>query len=604
MSKAADVKKKKDKECEDKRVYPPSMIDGFKLVDEYIDGSDWRVNENSNQSYSLHGLSNFISNSVQSKYWLYEVYPENIREAHLNADLHIHDLHLLSTYCCGWDLKDFLIRGFGGVAGFMEVSPPKHLDSALNQLIYELYTLRHEAQGAQAVSSLDTYMAPFIRYDNLSYKQVKQKIQTFIYGMNLPVDKGFQVPFTNVTMDIKPEGELAEEHVIIGGKVMPEQYKDFQKEILMFNKAFAEVMMRGDSNGRVFSWPIPTYNITKDFPWDEPELEAIWEMTAKYGIPYFSNFINSDMNPDDVRSMCCRLRIDNRELKKRGGGLFGSNPLTGSIGVVTVNISRLGFKHKGNKDEFYKALREVMDLAKDSLVIKRGVIEELTDRGLYPYSRHYLDGIKKRFGGYWKNHFNTIGLLGMSDGAVNFMDKDISTPEGKEFSEEVLDYMRDVLMEYQDETGEIFNLEATPGESTAYRFAKTDKKEFGDDIKVSNEEAYQNGAPPYYTNSTQLPIGFTDDIFEALDHQDDLQTKYTGGTVVHLFIGERINDIETTKKLVKTVAEKYKLPYYSITPTFSVCPTHGYLKGEHEFCPKCDQEIGWNEKYVKKEEKA
>jgi len=573
---------------------PPSMIDGFKMIEDYIDGTDWRVNENSNQAYSIHGLSNHISNTVQAKYWLYKIYTKQIREAHLNADLHIHDLHMLATYCCGWDLKEFLIRGFGGVEGYMEVSPPKHLDAALSQLMYLFYTLRHEAMGAQAVSSIDTYLAPFIRYDNLSYKQVKQKIQAFIHNINLPVDKGFQVPFTNITMDIKPEGELAEEYVIIGGKVMPEQYKEFQKEILMFNKAFAEVMMEGDANGRVFSWPIPTYNITKDFPWDEPELDAVWEMTAKYGIPYFSNFINSDMNPDDVRSMCCRLRIDNRELKKRGGGLFGSNPLTGSIGVVTINMARLGYRFKGDKKGFMKELHKLMNIAKDSLVIKRNVLEEFTERGLYPYTRNYLNGIKKRFGGYWKNHFNTIGLLGLSDGAINFMGKDISTSEGKKFSEEVLDFMRETLLEYQDETGEIFNLEATPGESTAYRFAKTDKKEFGDDIIVSNEESYQKGAAPYYTNSSQLPIGFTDDIFEALDHQDSLQTKYTGGTVLHLFIGEKINDKETTKKLVKTVAEKYKLPYYSITPTFSICPKHGYLKGEHEFCPKCDREIGWN----------
>lgn len=575
-----------------------SLVDAFALVDDYLNSTDWRVKENSNCSYSIHGLSTHIAQAIQAKYWLEKVYPEEIGQGHIDGDYHIHDLGLISTYCCGWDLKDFLVKGFRGVPGHIEVAPPKHLDAALSQLVYLLYTLRHEAIGAQAVSSLDTYMAPFIRYDKLTYRQVKQKVQAFIHSMNIPLDKGFQVPFTNVTLDIKPAGELAEENVIIGGKVMPEQYKDFQKEILMFNKAFAEVMMEGDSNGRVFSWPIPTYNITKDFPWDEPELSGIWEMTAKYGIPYFSNFINSDMKPDDVRSMCCRLRIDNRELRKRGGGLFGSNPLTGSIGVVTINMARIGYLAKGDRKKYFKILKEKMDLVKESLIIKRQTLEELTDRGLYPYSAFYLKDIKKRFGKYWQNHFNTIGLIAMNEACLNFFGKDITTDEGHKLAEETLEFMRDTLLVYQKETGEVFNLEASPGEGASFRLAKADKKKFGDKIIVANEENYRNGAAHYYTNSTQLPVGFTSDIFEALDHQDPLQTKYTGGTVLHLFLGEKIRDRESTKKLVKSVAEKYHLPYYSITPTFSVCPKHGYLAGEHEFCPKCDDEIGWNEAYV------
>jgi len=561
-------------------------IDIVPLVEEYVNGTDWRVNENSNKQYSLHGLSNHLATSVQARYWLKSVYPKKIADAHVDGDFHIHNLGYLATYCNGWDLRDLLMRGHTGVPGKVSCSPPKHLDSAFAQIFRFLFTVRHEAAGAQAISNIDTYLAPFIYYDGLSYQEVKQHIQDFVYNMNLPVDKGFQVPFTNITLDIVPTGELADEHVIIGGEVQKYQYKDFQKEMIMFNRAFAEVMIEGDASGRVFTWPIPTYNITKDFLWDEPELDSVWEMTAKFGIPYFSNFVNSDMNPDDVRSMCCRLRIDNRELRKRGGGLFGANPLTGSIGIVTINLPKVGYLSK-NREDFFKRLEKLMDLAKESLMIKRGIVEELTERGLYPYSRFYLQMIKDRFGSYWKNHFNTIGLCGMNEACLNFLKVGIEDEKGKKFALEVLDYMRDKLLQYQEETDEIFNLEATPAEGCSYRLAKGDKLSL-EGIIVANEGAVQNDeAEPYYSNSSQLPVDSMDDIFEAMDHQDELQCKYTGGTVFHVFLGERLVDVQSTKELVKKIAQSYKMPYFSITPTFSVCPTHGYLRGEHPLCPKC-----------------
>lgn len=549
------------------------------LVDDYLEELDWRVKENSNMSYSLQGLSNHISSAIQANFWLERIYTKEIKDAHNNADLHIHDLGLLSVYCCGWDLKDLLLKGFTGVPGKIACSPAKHFRSALGQAVNFFYTLQGEAAGAQAFSSFDTYLAPFIRYDKLSYYEVKQAMQEFIFNMNIPTRVGFQTPFTNITLDLRPSGTLAEEAVIIGGVYMNEKYKDFQFEIDMFNKAFAEVMMEGDSDGRIFTFPIPTYNITKDFDWDNPNYVPIWEMTAKYGVPYFSNFVNSDMNPDDVRSMCCRLRIDNRELIKRGGGLFGSNPLTGSIGVVTINLPKIGYT-SNNKREFFKKLNALMIIAKKSLITKREVLEELTEKGLYPYSKFYLHDIHTRFGKYWKNHFNTIGINGMNEALQNLIGKDINSQEGLELSIEIMDFMRDKIQKYQDETGEIFNLEATPAEGTAYRFAKHDKKEFGD-IITANESG-----EPFYTNSTHLPVQATDDPFEALEHQDNLQTKYTGGTVLHLFLGERISDYNVVKTLVKKVASNYKLPYFSITPTFSICPVHGYLAGENHSCPQ------------------
>ena len=571
-----------------------SLIDADELIRNYIESVDWRVKENSNMAYSWQGLNNHISSSVQANYWLFSIYSSEISNAHINADLHIHDLGMLSVYCCGWDLKQLLVQGFNGVPGKVACAPPKHLRTALGQSVNFLYTLQHEAAGAQAFSSFDTLLAPFVRYDKLSYKEVKQSLQEFIFNMNVPTRVGCQTPFTNITMDLKPSGTLAEENVIIGGKVMPEKYKDFQKEVDMINKAFAEVMIEGDASGRVFTFPIPTYNLTKDFEWKDKTHDSIWEMTAKYGIPYFSNFINSDMDPDDARSMCCRLRIDNRELKKRGGGLFGSNPLTGSIGVVTINLPRLGYTSK-TETEFYEKLGKLMDIAKESLVIKRRVLEEFTLRGLYPYSRVYLKDIYERFGQYWKNHFNTIGLNGMNEACLNLIGKGIDTKEGRDFALSVLDFMRDRIGMYQEETGHIFNLEATPAEGTSYRFAKHDLKQYKDIIVANDKEVKHNKAEPYYTNSSQLPVDATDDIFEALDNQDELQTKYTGGTVLHFFLGEKMPSVQSTKALVKKIAENYHLPYFSITPTFSVCPIHGYLPGEHEFCPKCDDEIGYVE---------
>lgn len=569
-----------------------SLIDAESLVKGYIKEEDWRVKENSNMAYSWQGLNNHISSSVQANYWLYTIYPKHISNAHINADIHIHDLGMLATYCCGWDLKDLLVKGFTGVPGKISSGPAKHFGAALGQCVNYLYTLQHEAAGAQAFSSFDTLLAPFIRYDKLSYKEVKQKIQEFLFNMNVPTRVGCQTPFTNITMDLIPHGMLANENVIIGGKPQKEKYGDFQKEMDMLNKAFCEVMMEGDAQGRLFSYPIPTYNLTKDFDWESPKYKPLWEMTAKYGIPYFSNFINSDMSPDDARSMCCRLRLDNRELRKRGGGLFGANPLTGSIGVVTINMPRIGHLATDEKD-FFNRLDELMEIAKESLMIKRANIEKYMEMGLYPYSKFYLADVKERFGEYFKNHFNTIGILGLNEALVNFLGKDITTKGGREFGLKVMDYMREKLMTYQIDENQLFNLEATPGESTTYRFAKADKAKFGDDIIAASDIGKKNGSAPYYTNSSQLPVGFTDDVFEALDNQDDFQCKYTGGTVLHIFLGERMPSINSVKNFVKKVAENYKLPYFSITPTFSVCPKHGYMPGEHVYCPKCDTESGY-----------
>lgn len=574
------------------------LIDSGELMEKYLSQLDWRVKENSNMSYSLQGLNNHVASTVSSKYWLNKVYPENIRDVHVGGDMHIHDLQLLAPYCAGWDLKDLLIRGFGGVTSKVEAKPPKHFRSALGQMVNFFYTLQGEVAGAEAFSNFDTYLAPFIRYDELNYKEVKQALQEFLFNINVPTRVGFQTPFTNITMDLFVPDMIKEESVIIGGELQNEKYKEFQKEMDMLNKAFAELMMEGDAKGRVFTFPIPTYNITKDFDWDSDVMEKVFEMTAKYGIPYFSNFINSDMKPEDARSMCCRLRLDNRELRKRGGGLFGANPLTGSIGVVTINLPRIGYmaKKKYPNDEvkakkyFYNQLTRLMDLAKESLEIKRGIIEKLTDGGLYPYARHYLGGIKEKFGHYWQNHFSTIGLNGMNEALVNMLGVDISTKDGKKFAEDVMDYMRGRMGQYQDETNNLYNLEATPAEGVTRRFANTDKKKFPNIIVANEKEVQEKGAAPYYTNSTLLPVDHSEDIFEVLDLQDELQTKYTGGTVIHGFLGEKMPTAEATKNVVRKIAENYKLPYYTITPTFSVCPTHGYLNGEHPKCPKCSME--------------
>lgn len=543
------------------------------LVDGYLKQLDWQVNENSNMSYSIQGLNNYIASEISKKYWLNKIYPEHIKNAHLSGDIHIHDLNIISVYCVGWDLKDLLTEGFKGVRGKVESAPPKHFRTALGQVVNFMYTMQGEAAGAQAFSNFDTLLAPFIRYDGLDYAQVKQAVQEFVFNMNVPTRVGFQTPFTNITMDLTVPSYYAEQPVIIGGELMEETYKDFQAEMDMLNKAFFEVMMEGDSSGRVFTFPIPTYNITKDFDWDNKNLDGLWEMSAKYGIPYFSNFINSDMSPEDARSMCCRLRIDNRELEYRGGGLFGSNPLTGSVGVVTVNLPKIADSVK-NKGEFFEKLSCQMEVAKESLEIKRALLEDFTDKNLYPYTKFYLRDIKARYGVYWKNHFSTIGLIGMNEACLNLLGDDIGSFRGKQFALDVMDFMRAKIVEFQKETGHNYNLEATPGEGTSYRLAKLDK----------------NHKYSYFTNSTQLPVNYSDDIFEVLDHQDELQTKYTGGTVVHIFAGERISNINTMKNLVKKVCNNYKLPYFTFSPTFSTCPNHGYVAGEHFKCPECGAE--------------
>jgi anaerobic ribonucleoside-triphosphate reductase len=569
------------------------LFDTIEVVDDYIGLNDWMVKENSNMGFSLQGLNNYIATKIINNYWVRRVYPEAIRQAHEASDIHIHDLGTLGAYCVGWDLKDLLLTGFKGVAGKVASKPPKHFRTALGQLVNFFYTLQGETAGAQAFSNFDTLLAPFVRYDNLTYEEVKQSMQEFLFNLAVPTRVGFQTPFTNVTMDLEAPRYMRDEPVIIGGKPMPETYKEFKKEMILINRAFAECMIEGDADGRVFTFPIPTYNITKNFDWENPDYDPIWNMTAKYGIPYFSNFINSDMKPEDARSMCCRLRLDQTELRKRGGGLFGSNPLTGSIGVVTINMPRLGFTCITEED-FLSRLARLMELSKESLEIKRKAIENFTDRGLYPYSKFYLRSVKSRTGGYWKNHFGTIGLLGMNESIMNFMPgENITTQRGREFTMRILKFMRSKLEEFQEETGNIYNLEATPGEGTTYRFARNDKKRFGR-IIVANERAVrEQNAKPYYTNSTQLPVDYTPDLFAALDLQDELQTQYTGGTVLHGFIGEKLTK-EGVKKIVRKIAENYKLPYFTITPTFSICPKHGYLSGEHVYCPKCDMENGFD----------
>ena len=558
------------------------------LVDQYLKKIDWKINENSNMCYSLQGLNNYISSEVSKVYWLNEIYSPEIRQAHVGGDLHIHDLSILSVYCVGWDLFDLLMEGFKGVSGKVESRPAKHLRTALGQVVNFFYTLQGEAAGAQAFSNFDTLLAPFIRYDNLTYAKVKQALQEFVFNINVPTRVGFQTPFTNLAFDVTVPEYYANQSVIIGGEAQEETYSDFQKEMELFNKAFLEVMAEGDAKGRVFTFPIPTYNITKDFDWQNRNLKDLWEMTAKYGVPYFSNFINSDMKPEDARSMCCRLRIDNRELEVRGGGLFGSNPLTGSIGVVTVNLPRIGYVSE-TEDEFVMQLEKVMILAKESLETKRKVLENFTERALYPYTKYYLRRVKQRFNEYWKNHFSTIGLVGMNEACLNLLGKNIVAQEAQEFAKRVLDFMRDKLIEFQRETGNNYNLEATPAEGTSYRLAKIDREKYPDILCANGNGKKKKNRPVFYTNSTQLPVNFTDDIFEALDLQDDLQARYTGGTVFHAYAGERIPDPTSVKLLVSKVCENYRLPYFTFSPTFSVCLDHGYLAGEQETCPKCEQ---------------
>ncbi|MFO7984214.1 MAG: ribonucleoside triphosphate reductase [Desulfuromonadales bacterium] len=553
------------------------MKESIEAIDSYLAQEDWRVNENANMGYSLQGLNNHIAANITSNYWLNKIYPSYIAEAHRDGDLHIHDLGMLSVYCCGWDLKDLLIKGFTGAYGKVQSAPAKRLRTALGQAVNFFYTLQGEAAGAQAFANFDTLLAPFIRYDSLSYPEVKQAMQEFIFNMNVPTRVGFQTPFTNITLDMQPPRNMADEAVVIGGELMEATYGEFQEEMDLFNRAFCEVMMEGDSSGRIFSFPIPTYNITADFDWEDARFRPIWEMTAKYGIPYFSNFINSDMDPEDARSMCCRLRLDNRELRRRGGGLFGSNPLTGSIGVVTLNLPRAAHVGK-TKEAFLGRISELMQKGRESLEIKRKQLERFTEQGLYPYSRFYLSGIRERSGRYWDNHFSTIGLLGMNEACMELTGGGIDTPEGKALAEDTLNFMRRQLETFQEESGQMFNLEATPAEGTSYRLANLDRKHYPDILSSGDDS-------PYYTNSSQLPVGSTDDIFEALTHQDDLQTLYTGGTVFHGFLGERLEDWTSARLLVKRIAENFRLPYFTISPTFTICPVHGYIAGEHFACP-------------------
>ena len=557
------------------------MVNTGKMVQDYLEQNDWRVNENSNMNYSLQGLNNHIISKITQKYWIEKIYPVNIRSAHENGDIHIHDLGLLAPYCCGWSLEDLLTTGFRGAPQKVTSSPPKHFRTALGQLINFFYTLQGEAAGAQAISNFDTYLAPFIYYDRLDYKGVKQAIQEFVFNLNVPTRVGFQTPFINITMDVTVPSVLANNPVIIGGERKEETYAEFQEEMNMINRAFCKVMMAGDAEGRIFTFPIPTYNVTEGF-FRSPVIDDIMAMTAKYGIPYFANFINSDLSPEDVTSMCCRLRLDNRELRRRGGGLFGANPMTGSIGVVTINLPRIGYKSV-SLSEFKERVYQQAFLAKESLVIKRKIIEQLTENGLYPYSKYFLRDIHARFGQYWSNHFSTIGIIGMNEALLNFLDEDITTPAGQNIANELLDYLRSVMVEFQEETGQMFNLEATPGEGTSYRLALLDRELYPQIITAGQDE-------PYYTNSTQLPVGYTDDIFKALELQDNLQTKYTGGTVFHAFLGERLENTETCKKLINTVFKNYSLPYFSITPTFSICDTHKYLPGEQPVCPYCGKD--------------
>ena len=563
-----------------------ALLSSSDMVDQYLEVEDWRVKENSNMSYSLQGLNNYLSSTVIAKYWIARIYPEKIAEAHFSGDLHIHDLGVLGPYCVGWDVSDLLLSGFGGVSGKIESKPAKHFRTALGQVVNFFYTLQGEAAGAQAFSNFDTYLAPFIRYDHLTQKDVEQALQEFFFNMNVPTRVGFQTPFTNLTLDLTVPDFMKNEAVVYNGKVTQDTYGDMTKEMEMFNLAFAEGMRQGDSKGRVFTFPIPTYNITKDFDWESPVSQAIFEVTAKYGVPYFSNFVNSDMKPEDVRSMCCRLRIDNRELRKRGGGFFGANPLTGSIGVVTLNIPRIGYLSK-DEDEFFERLEGLMETAKQSLEIKRKVLESFTDNGLYPYSKRYLRHVKEGYGKFWKNHFSTIGIVGVNEAIINLLGQNIASRDGQAFAMKMLTFMRKRLADYQEETDCIYNLEATPAEGTSYRLARIDKRRYKDIIFANQKQIVSNHAEPFYTNSSQLPVDFSGDLFDALEHQETLQSLYTGGTVFHIFLGERMNSWKSAAELIKKVAWNSKLPYFTLTPTFSICPTHGYTNGEHKLCPVC-----------------
>lgn len=550
------------------------MLDINKTMDGYLGQNDWRVHENANVNFSLGGLILHNSGTITANYWLNNIYSKEIAEAHKTAAFHLHDLSMFSGYCAGWSLRQLIQEGLGGVSDKNSSKPAKHLSTLVNQMINFLGVLQNEWAGAQAFSSFDTYLAPFVKADNLSEKEVHQCIQNYVFGINVPSRWGSQAPFTNITLDWTCPNDLKNKKAIVGGKEQDFTYGDCQKEMDMINRHFIEIMLEGDSDGRGFGYPIPTYNITRDFNWESENAKLLFEMTGQYGTPYFQNFINSDLDPSDVRSMCCRLRLDKRELRKRGGGLFGSDEFTGSLGVVTINLPQIGYLSE-DENQFFKRLDYLMDLARDSLCTKRKVIQKLYDGGLFPYTKRYLKTLS--------NHFNTIGLCGMNECCLNFLGVNIADPKGKKFAEKVLDYMRNRLQNYQEETGELFNLEATPAESTSYRLAKHDKAQFPDIITSGTEE-------PYYTNSSQLPIDYTSDIFEALDHQESLQTRYTGGTVFHTYIGEQIKDWKATRDLIRSVFTNYRIPYLTISPTYSICPIHGYIAGEHFECPKCKAE--------------
>ncbi|MCW9029257.1 MAG: ribonucleoside triphosphate reductase [Kangiella sp.] len=556
-----------------------TFLDITSSVEEYLSGSDWRVKANANQGYSLGGLILNVSGKVIANYWLNHIYEPEIGEAHRNADLHIHDLDMLAGYCAGWSLRTLLHEGLNGVPGKIDSGPPKHLSSAIGQMVNFLGTLQNEWAGAQAFSSFDTYLAPYIRKDAMKYEDIKQCIQEFIYNLNVPSRWGTQTPFTNITLDWVCPEDLREQIPIIAGEEMPFSYGDLQKEMDLINRAYIEVMIEGDAKKRVFTFPIPTYNITPDFDWESENSDLLFEMTAKYGLPYFQNFVNSELSPNMVRSMCCRLQLDLRELLKRGNGLFGSAEQTGSLGVVTINCARLGYLYKGDKKALLDRIDELMLLAKDSLEVKRKVIQHYIDSDLFPYTKRYL--------GTLRNHFSTIGVNGINEMVRNFTNNehDITSEDGHSLAIELLDHVRARMVQYQEETGHLYNLEATPAEGTTYRFAKEDKKRYSDIIQAGYEDA------PYYTNSSQLPVGHTDDAFEALELQDELQSKYTGGTVLHLYMGERISSAEACKKMVRKTLTNFRLPYITITPTFSICPVHGYLEGEHEYCPRCDETL-------------
>ncbi len=551
------------------------------LFSDYLEDRDWQTKENANMSRSINGLNNYVREAFTKNYWLHEVYPTEVRQAHENGAGHIHDLGFLGPYCAGWDLRQLLMEGFGGVPGKVESKPARHLRSFLGQIINSTFTTQGECAGAQAWSSFDTYCAPFVRYDNLTYEQVKQCLQEFIFNINVPTRVGFQCPFSNLTFDLTVPSTLADQAVIVGGQMTADKYGDFQAEMDLFNRAFCDAMMEGDAKGRVFTFPIPTINVTPEFYWDSASVNAFMKITAKYGVPYFANYVNSDLSPEDAVSMCCRLRLDTASLRKRGGGLFGSNPMTGSVGVFTVNLPRIGYLAR-DREDFKARLLRILEIGRTSLEIKRKTVEKQTEAGLYPFSARYLRHVHQRAGEFWFNHFSTIGIVGMNEALLNFMDCDIAQPIGQQFALEIMDFLREQLQRFQDETGHVYNLEATPAEGTSHRLARLDRQRYPE-IRCAGEET------PYYTNSTQLPVGYTDDIFEVVELQDRLQSLYTGGTVLHLYLGEAIDNPELCKKLIQRIFADNQLPYVSITPTFSVCPQHGYISGEHFQCPTCDE---------------